>query len=271
MADQTSLHDARQRIGSKRQPTHARDLQELEDILVSLRLSHPYELAYDEKVQLETKPAFSKGGQGPTATLVGKQHLYRICGAKGLALGVTDLKLGGITHLDNDDVLWNGFNDLADPLRWRALSRYASGTLTGRRGISWWTSLRLRPSDLAVGAYQIGMYDMWIPVYALLLRCPVDFVVSKGLSLVPSVLDAFDQEVFHPTRYADNPESGITISLEHAGALKKGVSEFILGPLEVDKIEILPVLINAPARAGLKPLQQEPSTWGLLETYLETM
>src|SRR5207302_8763255 len=222
MADQTSLHDARQRIGSKRQPNHALDLQELGDVLVSLRLSHPYELAYDDKVRLETKPAFAKGGRGPSATVLNGQHLYRICGAKGLAFGVTDLKLGGITKLDNDEVLWNGFNDLPDPLRWRPLSRYATGALIGRRGISWWTSLRLRPADLVVGASQIGMDDMWVPVYALLLRCPVDYVASKGLPLVPAVLDAFDQEVFHPTRYADHPESGITISLEHAGTLGKG-------------------------------------------------
>src|SRR5438094_5183933 len=97
MADQTSLHDARQLIGSKRQPTHALDLRELGDILASLRLSHPYELAYDEKVRLETKPAFARGGRGPSATVLTGHHLYRICGAKGLASGVTDLKLGGIT------------------------------------------------------------------------------------------------------------------------------------------------------------------------------
>jgi hypothetical protein len=271
MSDQTIIHAIRQRIGITRQPPHSDDLRELHTLLTALGVSHPYELDYTQRVTLETNRAYAQGGRGPSATVPSDGFLYRIASAKAVAYGVDELTLGGITEDDNEDVIWNAYNDIADPDKWRSLSRYARGDLIGRRGVTWWTSLVLSRDNVVAGAYKMGMYGLWIPVYALLLRCPVKFLLTDGDPLVPTVLDAFDQEVFYPTKYSDGPTCGITISLEHSGSVATGTHEFILSPVPVKKIEILPVFVDAATRVGHDPIEQCPEGWGLLANYLDNL
>ena len=269
MADQSSLHLLRQSIGYKRQPPHELDLRELHQAVADLGYTHPYELEYDARVQLqESKPAYRQGGRGISAVLNASDRLYRISSARALITGVSDLRLGGITKDDNDEVIWNALNEPRYTGNWRSLSRYSRGTLTGRRGISWWTTLTLDPRSIVAGGLQMGMYAIWIPRYAVILRLSIDELIKP---LIPTVLDAFDQEVFRPARYSDNPIAGTTISLKQSGNLVDGTTEFILLNVPVEQIELIPVLVNAPMRAEIDSVKKGPETWGLLEQYLRAM
>lgn len=264
MANQTTLHNTRQRIGAARQPIYAYELKELDALLATLPPSHPYELEYDERLLMEKNPAYAMGGRGGVATLTPNQSLYRISSAKSVAEGVEDLTLRGVTKRQSAEIIWDKFDQ-----RWRPLSRYARGTLTGRRGIMWWSNLVLEPDTVVRSAYQMGMYNTWIPVYALLLRCSTDYLMEHKSSLVPTVLDAYDQEVFHPTKSADSPTCGITINLETAGKVTKGVEEFVTGPLPVDAIEVFPVYLDSSKRTAYDPVCQGPKCWSLLQKYLK--
>ena len=271
MSDQIIIHSIRQSKGSIRQPPHSDDLRELHDFLVDLGEPHPYELPYDSRVALETKESYAQGGRGLSASILPSGFLYRISSAKSVAYAVDDLRLGSVTKEDPDSVIWNSFNDISDPDIWRRLNRYAEGELIGRRGITWWTSLALGKTNIVAGAYKMGMYDLWVPVYTLLLRCPVSYILAHGNLLVPTVLDAFDQEVFYPTQYSDTPTCGISVSLENSGALAEGTAEFILGPVPVNEIEVLPVFIDGAMRMRHSPVEKGPESWALLEEFLNRL
>ncbi|HYP28213.1 MAG TPA: hypothetical protein VE262_15970, partial [Blastocatellia bacterium] len=86
--------------------------------------------------------------------------------------------------------------------------------------------------------------------YALLLRCPVKYINSNNLARIPTTIDGFISEVFHPTIDANTPLSGITINLDSypRSSFKSGYAEFTLIALDVNELEFLPILIDNSAR-----------------------
>lgn len=265
MSDHIILHNMRQRIGTNRQPRHDRDLKDLDSELQAMKIQHPYSLNREQIERLMTKDSFRQGGRGLPAEIPDQGFLYRLCNVRSVVRYTTWVSVP--TVHDNDEDVWRRLkNDYDSNQEWLPLNRYAQGVLTGHRGFTWWTNLKALPDDVLSGAHTIGMPNDWIPVYAVVLRCPVSYL--GPFTHVPTVLDGFSSEIFHPTIDNDNPPVGLTISLEHSHILREGSSEFVLGSLEVEPIEMRPVLIDSNMMAAhAHYVGLGPDLWRLLEVY----
>jgi hypothetical protein len=274
MSNQLTLYSLRHSLGLSRQPRHSSELEELNELLTTLvpPQAHPYELEEPHYTALQEKMAYAVGGRGLFATCPDGDFLFRLSSVRSVVDNVDGLTLSGIPKTDGDDTLWTAFNDGAIPdYEWKPLSRYVEGHLTGYRKITWWTGLELTQHEVVKSAFKMGRYSINIPVYALLLRCKTDHLRASGAIFVPTVLDAFDQEVFHPTKDDETPESGQTISLEHAGTVAVGVDEFVCTAIPVDQISFMPILIDATKRQGHRPVERGDDGWKLLESYYSAL
>lgn len=273
MSDQKILYDIRRRIDCKRQPRHSEALEDLNDLLGTLELSHPYELEIEHIKEFMKKDAYANGCRGLRATIPKINYLYRIAGVKSVTDNVSELVWDGLTPDSNDIEIWNAINgdpefeETDEPAvgRWRSLARYAQGRLTGYRGYTWWTSRRLSPENVVCWAHALGRYNDNVAVYALLLRCPVSSLLPGDFVFVPTMLDAFDQEIFHSTVDKESPGSGITINLEDSANLDRGDPEYTLGPIAVESVEIMPKFVGRPQRKH--KVEPGVETWKLLEDY----
>ena len=277
MPDQTTLYRTRQKIDSSRQDTWLADLARLNVILSSLKtthptLTHPYQLETEQRLEFYGDPAFANGGQGRIADIPDGLELYRLSSVQSLAANVSELKLGDITKDSPPDDLWTAFNDgSAATGDWRPLIDYAGGVLTGYRGFTWWTSLPLSPDNIICMAHRLGLYGLDVSPQSVLLHYPGSDLRAHGLARVPTVLDAFDKEVFHSLRDSEPPTAGVTISLESSSKLVPGAPEFVLGAINiVPQIKMLPIRIEGTERAAHK-VERGTDVWTLLEKYYDTL
>ncbi|HJQ69828.1 MAG TPA: hypothetical protein VKA70_12685 [Blastocatellia bacterium] len=246
MSDYENIHKVRQRIGSVRQQTYADALKRLHEEMLQMEppLEHPYSLTDDDYDRLLENNDYKVGGKGRAAEPPKGGFLYRLSGAMQVARSADVWTAVPTTENNNEDIWWLLTNDHYRNQGWIKLSWYAEGSLKGFRGITWWTSLDLLKDKVPLSAYKLGIPNDRIPLYAVILRCPADFLKDNKLARVPTVLDAFDSEIFHPSRDEDKPRCGTTIGLKPSGPLGEGVDEYVVGPIPVDEVEIWPVLID---------------------------
>jgi hypothetical protein len=268
MAQQSKIYDLRQTIGAVRQHEHAAALESLHHDLNSLGLEHPYALEREHIDHLMTNQFFAQGGRGLPASVSGPQFLYRICNIRKIVEYTSWIPAN--RYENNEDIWLNlkrDFDDLGD---WIPLNHYARGELTGPRGFTWWTTLNFLTTNIICGAHSIGLPNDWLPKYAVVIRCPLGSISGINSLLVPTVLDAFDGEIFHPTISDSHPGAGLTISLEGPSTLNAGTDEFVLLDVDVESMEAIPVLIDRRMRA-LHSVQLDSGLRTLLEMYYKNL
>jgi hypothetical protein len=216
----------------------------LQSLLKQSGLNHPYALDEDSIEQLMSVSAFANGGEGSFASGSGREFIYRISGIRKI-VKFTDWYRP--FRLRNDDDIWNELKSDFDGHEWLSLDAYARGALSGPRGFTWWTDLDVLSTNIICGAHSMGLPNDWVSKYSLILRFPLA-AISGPEFRVPTVLDAFDSEIFHATMDSDSPPSGLAISLDGAGPLSTGVREFILLNVDVKHIEFQPILIDQSIR-----------------------
>jgi len=244
MDHQSELHRLRQAIALARQSTHASSIGDLQSLLEQLGLKHPYALAIEQIEELMSVPAFAHGGEGSFASVSESEFVYRISGIRKI-IGFTDWYRP--FRLRNDDDIWNELRSAFDGHEWLRLDAYARGSLSGPRGFTWWTDLDVLSTNIICGAHSMGLPNDWVSKYSLILRCPIAAIPGRDLR-VPTVLDAFDSEIFHATIDAESPTSGIAVSLDGADPLSTGAHEFVLLDVDVKQIEFQPILIDRSIR-----------------------
>ena len=272
MSNLTVLHRVRQIKGSLRQPHHYKNLRRLEMELSHHGWSHPYDKTYSQTSVLLAKPRLNvvPGAQGSVATPASK-YIYHLTSVRKVLSNVTwDFFPSGFPSLRHEnkklfDYLVKHYRRDKD---WLPLNRYASGKLSGFRDFTWWTSLELASSYILCQAHSLGLPNKWIPKYALIMRCSVDYVIKNNLACVPTVLDGFLSEVFSPTDYrgGHSPGCGRTIDLDGPGPLVDGEEEFAVKPLDVHEIDFQPVLIDHSIRRA-HVVRRDARLWQLLEIY----
>jgi hypothetical protein len=284
MSNLTILHRIRQVKGSARQASHARTLHDLNVELGVMGLSHPYRLIRS-KVINQMQPMlgvanFVPGAVGPAAKPQ-QEYIYHLTSV-GKVLKYTRWDFtppGFTTRRHRDSRLFRRLEEIyedaagarrspKDPEPWLPFKNYASGTYSGFRGFTWWTNLKLTPAHVVCGGHNLGLPNRWIPKYALIMRCPADYVNGGKLARVPTVLDGFTSEIFSPAYIGTTPppSCGRTIDLESHGPLRQGPEEYALRPIKVEKIEFQPVLIDR-ARRNVHVVKLDVRMWQLLEIY----
>jgi len=130
---------------------------------------------------------------------------------------------------------------------------------------TWWTDLNLRQARMVQDCYRIGMPKTSLSVDCALLRCRIDSdIIAKAK--VPTVLDGFASEIFIPTVSAATPGAGQAIDIGSA-TLKPGEAEFVLGPIEVTRIQIQLLKIPEEQFAASLVDVEEPAFLAKLEAY----
>lgn len=240
----------RQLIAGVRQPRHQGKITQLGAQLRNLPRpdQHPYDLN-DENFEmlLGMEAAFREGGAGLPATVPDQDFIYRLSAAAKVR-SYSEVWRDGYEEYIDDERLFGAIHWQYRRTRdWIPLREYADGSYRSRRQITWWTSLELRadePEDVVRKVSQCGIPIDWINKWSLVLRCRVEHLARVRAACVPSVLDGFDSEIFHPTIDDDTPPAGIAIDLDGPTTITAGVSEFVLQPISVDQIDVLPVVID---------------------------
>jgi hypothetical protein len=267
MSDQGQIHKLRQNLGATRQPPFASRLSALQHLLIDLGLEHPYSLSREHLQAMMMDATFARGGGGLNASYEG-QFVYRLCGVRKV-VDFTDWQRPHRYYTDDD--IWLRLRNDFEMAGWLQLQDYAAGVLSGPRMVTWWTDADFLSTNIICGAHLTGLPNDWVAKYSLVLRYPTDKLLTHSF-LVPSVLDAFDGEIFHPTVNNDSPTAGWTINLDANGALTIGAREFVLLDVDVKNITFQPVLIDSGIRrmhtVALDSLLRErlETYYGILET-----
>lgn len=268
----TAIHRIRMQIGERRQ---ARALEVLREALELLE-PHPYELSNARIKLIRRQRWFRAPPSGLLARCPESGYLYRLTDVSSVAAAIKWTAPDALP-VDTAKSLWSEFMvesrqrkaGSGDP--WVPLRRFATGTYSSLRGFSWWTTLAGVADDVIRASYRLGRPTQWIVENTIALRTPCEYVFAEQAARVPSVVEAFDSAIFYATREADEPPSGVTITLENAPALGEGVAEYVLGPIPVDRIEALPVLVDANAwaayRASLAACSLAPPLYQALLSY----
>jgi hypothetical protein len=132
----------------------------------------------------------------------------------------------------------------AAALSWVPLERYAAGTLTAPRNFTWWTTLDISDGDVVRNVRRVGMPDEWLPELAVVLRCAAGAKGTPYVARVPTAVDGFVSEVFHPRKLTPAPDCGVAIHLTETGALARGEREVVVPAIPVSVLSLKTVLIN---------------------------
>jgi hypothetical protein len=269
MATLEDLYAARRAVMLSRQSQHEPSYTQLEKFLLSLKRTQPYDIVdYDTRRRFEAVPFFGSAPFGRPATVPGRDdYIYRICNMKDVVKGSDWFDDKG-----SDAGNWNHIQQKGKG-GWTRLNRLAAGTYKCRpRRFSWWTSYPLF-QDVISGAHCVGMTNDWVPFQCVVLRCRIDYVNRNKLALVPSVIDAFMQLIFHPTRDVSFPPYGITIDLSlFPRTLSPGIDEVVLPEISVAEIEVLPINADRDYRDGKNEVCSDfPLLSALLEYYYQNL
>lgn len=263
------LYNLRRNIAQNRQSNHTPLYTQLHDFLVSLGNTHSYDLSFESKSKFESLSFFVDDTFGGNARIPSgaDDFVYRVCSIVDIVKG-TRWRHDEGTDLEN----WHQIYTKSKG-GWIRLSKLAAGTYTcSPRHFSWWTSFPLY-QDVISSAHRIGMTNDWIAEHCVVLRCPIDYINRNNLAFVPSVIDAFMQMIFHPTRDTVCPPYGITIDLSlYPVTLTPGIDEVVLRQLPVEEIEILPVHADSAYRKGKTVvISNSPEFSMLLEYYYQNI
>lgn len=255
-SDLLSIFRFRLLLARRRQRRHLRELVELARFLKRRNHRHPFTLPVDTLRELEEVPSYQRVLAGLDATCPADQFLYRITTVGALAWAISWNEMESLPE-EPKGPLWSSLNDAAGlPPEWVPLRRFGSGFYKGRRGVSWWSTLSDITDDLIRAAYRLGIAANYIGPNSVVLRVPTSAVTGAR---VPTVLDALDMPIFLPTRESDVPSSGITIDVANNPNLAEGATEYVLGPVSVEDIEVFPILVDEAAwRAYRGPSTQTP-------------
>ncbi len=239
------LYRARLKLTRRRQASHRDRLVELTGFLRAEKLRHPFQFEAKHYLKLNQLPFFQTVLGGPRARCPNEGYLYRITNPMAVAQH-TDWRDPDTSPMHPVQKLWNRFVEEQDRHKggWVPLRELAAGNLGGPRRFTWWTSLDSVMEDLIYAAYRLGLDADSIPVSALVLRVPVEILKDREDLRVPTVLEAIDQVIFHPTRESDSPPAGVTIDLNDPESLADGAEEYVVGPLPVEEIHAYPVLVH---------------------------
>jgi hypothetical protein len=241
------IHKQRMEIAAARQPRHQGIWTRLDDVLRDIGKMHPYSLCDEHYDVLLKEDKFAVGGYGLSAALPGVEYLYRVNGVNKLRTYSKGWRDRGEEGISDTELFGIMIDEAAKTGGWLKLTSYAQGDFCNPRKMSWWTSLELppnQPEKIVQGLSHCGIPSNWMTRYSVVMRCkPANLRMGDFLH-VPTVIDAFDLEIFHPTCDAHRPECGVAIYLQNAGALQEGTQEFVLQPIRVEEIEIFPVEIT---------------------------
>ena len=242
----TEIYKYRCTTGVTRQPHHRKDLRDLRKIIKEIPQDHPYRLKDYEP--LYRSAAFDPGACGSSLNTKVVLELYRLGSLDKVVEHVTDWtfkKTRGRRPYSEPRLFFHlsqYYRNEGKP--WLPLSRFATGELSGIRKFTWWTTSDLDVNDIVCASHNLGLPNSWIPKYALLLRCHRE----ASMVSIPSVLDGFCSVIFNAADYrGGSPTSGQTIDLD-TEPLALGHNEFVLKPIDVDSVEVKPILIDQPKR-----------------------
>jgi hypothetical protein len=276
MSNPTIVHQTRQLKGSEFQASSGPTLYALELELRAMGLSHPYRLirnrVIDQFQPLMANTEFASGGTGPSASTT-VDFIYHLTSVRKL-VKFTQWSFFPSGFPTPKNAAWRLFEyliaDYHSTSNWLPLRDYASGEYGGFRNFTWWSNLELDPNDIVCRAHKLGLPNKWIPVYAVILRCPAIHIELDNLHHIPTVVDGFPSEIFRPMDFRmSSLTSGQTIDLETNGQLADGVEEFALSPVPVNPIEFKPVLINRHARHH--KVVRNARLWQLLEMFYNSL
>lgn len=266
----SDLYQLRRNIAESRQKPCLTQYDELHNFFVSL--SHgdqPYNLSFQDKLKFKDVAFYPDGVFGNSARIPdGEKYLYRICSIVDVVKGTDWLDRREEAEVSDWEQVY-----IKSKGGWAPLSQFARGHYCCEpRHFSWWTTFPLF-QDVIRGAHYIGMTNDWVAEQCVVLRCPAEFVNSNGLANVPSVIDAYTQLIFHPTRHDAPPSHGITINLSlYPEVLTPGIDEVLLPALPVKILEIMPVNVTTEYCKGKKKVHSaEPGLHGLLKSYYENI
>src|ERR1044071_5584899 len=243
------IYQLRQGLAPRGQPSRERDLQSLDKDSRRRNLSHPYVGTEPLQQALMRKPCFAEGAKGRAAAARTDGFLYRLC-APPKVVKYTDWLFWprNYRHSGSDEkALFEWLHQHHQAVQdWIPLAKFARGILSAPRKFTWWTTEEMTPANLVDSAHRLGIPNEGIPTHALILRFPIGDLDLDRLR-VPSVVDAFDSPIFHPTLDDEHPPAGRTIDLRN-GKPGLGCEEYVLGPVPVEKISFLPVLVDEERR-----------------------
>jgi len=265
----SDLYRLRRDIAESRQKPYIKSYDELHTFLISLHTDdQPYDLGFNEKMKFQAVPFYPDVVfGGPARVPGGEEFVHRICSIVDVVKGTEWRKDEGSDIANWNQVYKKGKGG------WTPLRRLARGGYRCEpRHFSWWTTFPLF-RDVISGAHRIGMTNNWVAEECVVLRCPVEYVNSHGLAYVPSVIDAFTQMIFHPTKHSSSPPHGVTIDLSlYPVTLSPGIDEVLLPGLPVDQLEIMPVSVDDEYRKGKNAvLSGCPVFRDLLKSYYENL
>lgn len=258
------IYIVRKKLCNLRQPRHNKIIIKLDKLIKTRGVEHPYRLDRNDYELLMQMRAFSKGSKGLPASLSHDQYLYRI--------SPLELLKNYIQTWTLDPAKYSSLNEIFEHLLilysikkdWLPLSSFAAGKYRNLRQFSFWTLVNVSDNFYS-WPNKLGMPGDWITSHTILLRFPIRHL-KRNLAKIPTVIDAFDGEIFHPAKEYDNPKTGKTIDIGHDDSLRDGVEEVVLGPIDVKKIDILPIFVAIRDKAKYF-VYLGPNLWNLLINY----
>jgi hypothetical protein len=217
------------------------------------------------------QPCFMRGSRGYPRNISGHEFIYRLSGIKELA---TNRSINWFSHVKADQPARALFEHVSDDFRRTGdllpLSRYAQGSLKGCRNIMFWTTHPLGSGNIISDAHLIGLTNNWLRKWSVILQCRIEDLSKENDVRVPTAIDAYTELIFHPTEDHAKPSCGTTIRLsEEAGPLAEGTTEFVINSIEVEKIRMLPVLIDNASEPCVH--SKDPNLWGALDAYYSSL
>ena len=272
----TDLYNLRQTASLKRQRRHSRALRRLDSVLRTKDRKppkdHPYG-DYDRGLigDLMKQPCFAKGSRGYPRNISDHEFIYRLSGIKEVA---TDRSIRWFSHVKSDQPAQALFELVSDDYQRTGdllpLSRYAQGSLSGHRNVTFWTTYPLGSGNIISDAHLLGLTNNWLRQWSVILQCRVEDLSKENDVRVPTAIDAYTELIFHPTEDHAQPSCGTTIRLsEDASPLCEGTTEFVVRSIEVEKIRMLPILIDNASEPCVH--SKDPELWAALEAYYSSL
>ncbi|HUQ32270.1 MAG TPA: hypothetical protein VM095_09120 [Pyrinomonadaceae bacterium] len=270
----TKIHELRQDRGCKRQPTFDQALLDLDSTIKPA--THPYKLRPREMWKLMKNGWFRMGAQGAPATLPAGGYVYRLCPIAKLTAYSPGWFSNTPRQVDQPPLIYRLWKKKVEELEknaggqrvWLRLSRYARGTFQSPRQFSFWTGYDLDPHNphkLLADAHDLGLPNDWLDEYSVILKCETASFQGASPARIPTTLDGFDSQIFHPRREIAVPPSGVTIKLSLTIPLNKGYDEFAFGPIDTAAIHLYPVHIPQNITPCIK--SDEPRLLNSLRVY----
>jgi hypothetical protein len=268
MASQPDIYRSQLAVHRAKQPRHGIHLKRLDTKLGSLSKASPYSLSEDDFRKFERLAACGNTCLGLPGAVEG-EYCYHITSVWKLQRNTETLELRVLRDSPPDqsfERLTRAYEDV-EP-NWLALKHFIGGRYTGRRKLTWWTTLDLSAGELQCSGHRMGLLNDDIDLDAIVLRCRSEYIRRNRMVFVPTAIDAFFSEIFQPTDDQNSPTCGVTIDLEHSPRLKDGVPEFAVPPIELDdaEIEFRPVNLRIESERRHK-LYREDISDALLDHY----